>query len=220
MKKITLYHAYDKKYLEEAMSNLGEMVDYAVNACQLEIDDFWEMFLISGYAEFFGKGVPKYICGMSGTELAKDVLNKVLGSVKFPEARIEYCPGPEYWCGWILAYYQWNSGRSFKNIYETIKMRDLLRMYPSLHEASEERCVDAFNRMIRLQTYATKLQQIRKASGYSQKELAEKSGVNIRMIQQYESRAKDINKAAIITVLSLSKVLGCQMEELIEPAID
>lgn len=212
-----MIHAYDKIYLEDARGNLGEMVDYAVNSCQLEIDDFWEMFLISGYAELFGKGIPKYVCGMSGTELAKDVLYSVSGRVNFPEARIEYCPGPEYWCGWILAYYQWDSGRSFKNIYETIIMRNLLKMYPSLHEASEERCTASFNQIIRLNAYATRLQKLRKASGYSQKELAEKSGVNIRMIQQYESQTKDINKAATITIWSLAKVLGCQMEDLIEP---
>ena len=89
-------------------------------------------------------------------------------------------------------------------------------MYSTLHEASEDKCVDSFNRMIRLKSYSTKLQQIRKDAGYSQKELAEKSGVNIRMIQQYESRVKDINKAAVITVMSLSKVLGCQIEDLME----
>ena len=209
-------YAYDEKYVEDAMNNLAEMVDYAVNACRIEIDDFWETFLVSGYAELFGKGVPKYVCGLSGTELAMEVLSKMTGLKDFPDPRIEYYPGPEYWSGWILAYYQWYSGRRFQDIYEFIKMRDLLKMYSTLHEASEDKCVDSFDRMIRLKSYSTKLQQIRKDAGYSQKELAEKSGVNIRMIQQYESRVKDINKAAFITVMSLSKVLGCQIEDLME----
>ena len=209
-------YAYDEKYVEDAMNNLAEMVDYAVNACRIEIDDFWETFLVSGYAELFGKGVPKYVCGLSGTELAMEVLSKMTGLKDFPDARTEYYPGPEYWSGWILAYYQWYSGRRFQDIYEFIKMRDLLKMYATLHEASEDKCVDSFDRMIRLKSYSTKLQQIRKDAGYSQKELAEKSGVNIRMIQQYESRVKDINKAAVITVMSLSKVLGCQIEDLME----
>ena len=211
-----MMYAYDEKYVEDAMNNLAEMVDYAVNACRIEIDDFWETFLVSGYAELFGKGVPKYVCGLSGTELAMEVLSKMTGLKDFPDARTEYYPGPEYWSGWILAYYQWYSGRRFQDIYEFIKMRDLLKMYATLHEASEDKCVDSFNRMIRLKSYSTKLQQIRKDAGYSQKELAEKSGVNIRMIQQYESRVKDINKAAVITVMSLSKVLGCKIEDLME----
>ena len=55
---------------------------------------------------------------------------------------------------------------------------------------------------------ATKLQELRKNIGYSQRELAEKSGVNLRTLQQYELKAKDINKAAT-TLLALSKTLGC-----------
>ena len=53
-------------------------------------------------------------------------------------------------------------------------------------------------------------------SGYTQKELAEKVGVNLRTLQQYEIRAKDINKAAGTTLLALSKVLGCRVEDLLE----
>ena len=145
-----MIYAYDEKYVEEAMQNLGEMLDYAVNACELELDDFWEMFLISGYADFFGKGVAKYICGFSGTELAREVMNCVCGRANFPAPRVAYNPGPEYWCGWILAYYQWYSGRSFQEIYQFITMRDLRKMYPTLHEASEDRCVEAFERIIRM----------------------------------------------------------------------
>ena len=39
----------------------------------------------------------------------------------------------------------------------------------------------------------TRLHSLRLASGYTQKELAEKSGVNLRTLQQYEIRGKDIN---------------------------
>ena len=48
--------------------------------------------------------------------------------------------------------------------------------------------------------------------------LAGKSGieVNLRSIQMYEQHNKDINKASAETVLSLAKVLGCTMEDLLE----
>ena len=49
--------------------------------------------------------------------------------------------------------------------------------------------------------------------------LAEKSGVALRMIQQYEQRAKDINKATAISVVALAKTLGCQVEDLLEQSI-
>lgn len=33
-------HAYDEQYLSDAMNNLGEMMDYAVNTCHFEINEF------------------------------------------------------------------------------------------------------------------------------------------------------------------------------------
>ena len=47
-------------------------------------------------------------------------------------------------------------------------------------------------------------------------ELAEKSGVNLRTLQEYDNRAMDINRAVGGTLTALSKVLGCQMEDLLE----
>lgn len=76
--------------------------------------------------------------------------------------------------------------------------------------------VDIVNRMIRRKNPPTRLQAQRKISGYSQRELAEKVGVNLRTLQQYEIRAKDINKAAGVTLLALAKVLGCRVEDLLE----
>lgn len=38
----------------------------------------------------------------------------------------------------------------------------------------------------------------------------------MRTLQQYEIRAKNINKAAGATLLALSKVLGCRVEDLLE----
>ena len=61
-----------------------------------------------------------------------------------------------------------------------------------------------------------KLQQQRKRCGYTQKKLAEISGVNLRTLQQYELKAKDIDKASVQTVLALSNALGCEIEDIIE----
>lgn len=51
--------AYGIEYLDDAMRNLGEMTDYAVNACGMDLEDFWKLFLTTGYAEKFGEGVPR-----------------------------------------------------------------------------------------------------------------------------------------------------------------
>ena len=62
----------------------------------------------------------------------------------------------------------------------------------------------------------TNLKRIRTAYGCTQAELAKRSGVSLRSIQMYEQRNKDINKASAETLLRLSRVLGCTMEDLME----
>lgn len=62
----------------------------------------------------------------------------------------------------------------------------------------------------------TNLKRIRLAAGLSQSQLAEKSGVNNRMIQHYEQGAKDINKASALTVYRLAETLGCTVGDLLE----
>lgn len=211
-----MIHAYDNQYLDDAMKCLGEAMDYAANSCQMNMDSFLELFIGTGYAEQFAAGVSKYVSGMSGTELVMDVLTKSGASMDFPVAQIDYDYSPQYWCGWILAYYQWYTGRSFKEIQKHLTMQEIEKLYPTMHEASEEKFVDTVNRMIRKKNLPTRLQAQRKISGYSQRELAEKVGVNLRTLQQYEIRAKDINKAAGATLLALAKVLGCRVEDLLE----
>lgn len=211
-----MIHAYDNQYLDDAMKCLGEAMDYAANGCQMNMDCFLVLFIGTGYAEQFAAGVPKYISGVSGTELVMDVLTKSGTNTVFPQAQIDYGYSPQYWCGWILAYYQWYTGQSFKEIQKHISMLEIEKLYPTLHEASEKKFVDTVNRMIRKKTPPTHLQAQRKISGYSQRELAKKAGVNLRTLQQYEIRAKDINKAAGTTLLALAKFLGCHIEDLLE----
>lgn len=215
-----MIHAYDEQYLDDAMKNLGEAFDYAANNCGIELDGFLDMFIASGIADQFGSGVPKFVSGISGTELVWEVMERSGWNRELPEPETAYDYSQEYWCGWILAYYQWYTGRSFKNIRQHISMCGILKLYPTLHEAAEEKFVDTLNRMIRRNDPPTQLQKLRRSIGYSQKILAEKSGISLRMIQQYEQRAKDINKAAGINLAALSQILGCRVEDLLEQSAE
>lgn len=209
-------HAYGEQYLYDAMRNLGEASDYAVNACNMSLQEFFDLFVATGFAGQFENGVPKIVSGLSGTELVHEIIAKSGIEKKLPEAQTEYDRPPEYWCGWIAAYYQWYTGKTFKDIFQNISAKEIEKLYPTLHEASEEKSVDVINSVIKRKTATTKLQKLRKNIGYSQKELAEKSGVNLRTLQQYELKAKDINRAAANTLLALSKTLGCKIEDLLE----
>ena len=211
-----MIHAYDEQYLNDAMCNLGEAFDFAANVCQVEPDDFLSMMISTGIAFQFERGVPKYVSGMSGTELALEVLRKSGIPAETAMAKTEYSCSPEYWTGWITACFQWHTGRSFQNILESLSMREVLRLYPILHEVSEDRAIDALNRAILGKSLPTRLQSRRKDCGITQRELSEKSGVNLRTIQQYEHRSKDINKAAGATLRALAIALSCQIEDLLE----
>lgn len=211
-----MMYAYDETYLDGAMKNLGEAFDYAVNACRLSADAFMSLFVSTGFADGFGRGNPKFTAGLSGTELVMETLTKAGLEIDFPEPRTEYECSPEYWCGWVLAYYQWKTARPFRDIHESITMREVLKLYPTLHEASEDKFVDTVNGITARGDTVSKLQRQRKKCGCSQRALAEKSGVNIRTLQQYEQKSKDLGKASARTVLSLASALGCPIEEILE----
>ena len=57
----------------------------------------------------------------------------------------------------------------------------------------------------------------RQEKGLTQKELAERSHVNIRQIQHYEQGTHDINGASVVTVLNLAEALGCDVYDIINP---
>ena len=72
-----------------------------------------------------------------------------------------------------------------------------------------------FRRMLQRRGSVSRLQMYRKRLGMSQQELSEKSGVNLRTLQEYEVGRKDLCRAAAGTVLLLSRALWCRPSDLI-----
>ena len=209
--------AYSQLYLQDAMSNLGEMTEYAHHACGTDIDRAFRLFVISGFAGRFQVGDPHVISGMSGTELYWAVMDKCgVPDAPRPEALIRYDTDVYYWIGYIVAYYQWWCSLSIKAITDVIREADFMRMYPALHTVSEETAAEKIHELYLKRTQFSRLQEYRKRLGYTQAKLAEKSGVNLRTLQQYEVGDKDINKAAAGSVIALAKVLHCEPGELLE----
>ena len=211
--------AFSELYLDDAMRNLGEMTEYTVLATpEISLDNMFKMFTISGYAYRFENGDPTVVSGMSGTELHHRILDKCYGDYRnWPPALVKYDTEAEYWYGYILAYVQWKMSCSFSDILERISFESLNALYPALHTASEERAYAEIEKRINPgKAQATRLQEYRKRIGLSQKELADHSGVNVRTLQQYEIRDKDINRAATDKIISLAKVLKCRPEDIME----
>ena len=189
--------AYSELYLDDAMHNLGDMVEYAVCGLCFEPDLFFSWFISSGVASKFERRNPKYIAGMSGYELAETVLN--ITNVSYEKQVTAYTDfkGREYWAGWILAFYQWKPGRRFEDIVKDgLTLSAVLSMY-ILHEADESKFVEAADEIIARNkaNRKTKLSEIRRARGFTQQQLSDASGVALRMIQLYEQRQNDISKA-------------------------
>ena len=207
--------AYDEIYLDDAMRNLGTAFEFAKKSYHIEMDDFYVLFLNSGIAEKFEIGSPKYISGISGIEVVLEVL-KNGNDHKYVENYISYDYSCEYWCGWILAYIQWYFGIRFKDLNYYLKMKDLERLYGILHETSEWNALEVICSGIRNKKLKSRLQDLRLKKQLSQSELSEISGVSLRMIQQYEQKKKDINKASASSLLSLARVLNCDIEDLME----
>lgn len=211
-------NAYNELYLDDAMQNLGDMVDYAVCDLGFEPDEFFGWFISSGIASRFEKGNPKYVGGMSGYELVDAVLRATNVSYEKKEPSYSDFKGKEYWAGWILAYYQWITNQRFEDIVKNgLTLSTVLSMY-ILHEADESKFVDCANEIIKRnkKNRNSRLQEIRKARGFTQQQLSDASGVSLRMIQLYEQKQNDISKAQVNIVISLAKALGCDVEDLID----
>lgn len=210
--------AYNELYLDDAMNNLGDMVDFAVCDLGFDPDEFFGWFISSGIASKFEKGNPKYVAGMSGYELAEAVLRETNISYTPKEPSYPDFKGREYWAGWILAYYQWVTNQRFEDmVKDGLSLSTVLSMY-ILHEAPESKFVESADKIIARNKAQkkSKLQDIRKARGFTQQQLSDHSGVSLRMIQLYEQKQNDISKAQVSVVISLAKALGCEVEDLID----
>lgn len=213
-------NAYSEDYVENAQKNLGNMLDYAVYSLDFDLQKFYEMFLVSNVSEQFEIGNPSYVAGKNGCELAKEVLRQV-GKTPIQEEEEMYLDkSPEYWTGWALAFYQWYRGTRFSRIQQAVPVGVVCGMYATMHEADIMKFVAVMDEKLKAFYQDTNLKRMRKNAGYSQRQLAEESGVPIRQIQLFEQRRRDINKTQVETVFQLSKALGCRMEDLVELKYD
>lgn len=209
-------NAYSNLYISKAQVSLGTMLHYAVYDLKMDLGRFYSMFLSSGIADAFGSGDPKYTVGMSGIELARSVLHSVMGEYTDTAPNFYDNRTPEYWTGWALAYYEWCTDTPFVRIEQCVPITEILGMYHPYHEADISKFVDTMDRKMQERNKTSRLARLRAYVNLSQKALAERSGVSVRMIEQYEQGRKDINHASSTTVYQLSKALGCKMEDLME----
>lgn len=208
--------AYDKNYLEKARTSLGRMLDFAVYDLKFDIKEFFDRFIISGIASDFENGDSKTIAGKSGVELAYEVLERTGENVRNIKPQFTANRSEEYWTGWALAYYQWKTAIPFAEIVKYIPIIEIKALYSPYHEMDIRHFADKMNELYNKEKPETNLKIYRKRANLSQKELAELADIPVRMIQHYEQRQKNINKAQAEYLARLSRVLNCNIEELLE----
>lgn len=203
-----MLHSYDEYYLPIEQSKLASMVEIAVYHENIAIDDFFEKFISSPICRAFEEGNPIYILGKSANELLALMLNKIPH-----ETEQNMLASPEYWVGWILAYTQWYTCKTFAEIIKAYPCSKLLLNYFPYHEMDETETVALIQKQLSTES---PLKSWRKKRKLSQTELAGISGVSLRAIKAYEQGKLDISKAQGETLYKLAKTLDCSIEDLIK----
>ncbi len=207
--------AYDELYLHSAQRVMGDMYDFAVNTLKLALNEFHKMFIVSGMAHQFEIGNPAYVAGKNGCEVAREVIRDCTDRLIDTEDIMYLDKSPEYWTGWSLAYYQWSTGLTFREINRYMPIDMIIGMYDTLHEADISLFVEIMDERCRNNAEESRLKRLRTYAGLTQKMLADRSGVALRQIQLFEQEQRDISKTQSSTLLMLSRALNCRMEDLI-----
>lgn len=210
-------NAYDKSYLPRAQKTLGRMLDFACHGLSYPAADFWRLFLQSNVAAAFGDGESRLLAGMSGIELAYEVLDRC--GIKHRRPADPVCAdakSPEYWAAWALAQYQWLRGLAFTEIESFAPIDDVIGMYRPYHEMDISQFTDKLDHLYRNAHPESNLKRLRTQAHLSQSELADFANISIRTIQELEQGRKDINKAQIDTLLPMATALHVPVESLLE----
>lgn len=204
-------NAYNEIYLDDNMTAVGAMLDYAVNSCGEDITLFYARFLASGIASQLARANP-CLLGRSGVELARLVAERT--GPRLPDEKPFIDIGsPEYWAGWTLAYVSWYLNIDYSILQACgISIVEMLSHYPSLHEADLSKSVAFVREAVRKSVQARNpLKTARENAGFTQESLAEMSGTSKSAIRSYEQQQRRLASASAETVRSLQQATGCDM---------
>lgn len=212
-----MMHAYNKYYLDDVMLAMGAMFDYAVNACGQGVELFHFRFLASGVACQIEKRNPRYLSGLSGVEMAREVLCKTGSMVPATNDYVIDQGSTEFWTGWTLAYLQWYLNVSFSVLQQRgMGIAELYSNYGTLHEADLSKTVDIVRgRLVESFKNDNPLKTARKNAGLTQEELASLTGSSLSAIRAYEQGQLNISNAAAESVLKICQEIGCSLSSML-----
>ena len=95
-------------------------------------------------------------------ELAYTVIEHSGLQVKRIAPRCTVDRSEEYWMGWALAYYQWETALSFNEIIRCVPINEIKALYYPYHEMDIRQFSDRMNELIRHAQPETNLGRLRK----------------------------------------------------------
>lgn len=208
-----MIRAYDEMYVEGAMVRMGDMLEYACLDCGYDPDGYWKMFIQSGLARRFEIGDVSVIAGKSGPELAYMVMHDVDHRDQWPAPIWREDRSDIYWSGWVLAYFQWYTNMRFSEIWDSISIRMLQKMYPTLHEADISKSIDIMSALMK-PARKSSVQSLRLIRGMTQQELADRAHMTVSQLQRIEYGERKIENLSLKTAIALAKALGVKADEL------
>lgn len=201
----------------EHESNMGEMIEYVSEACHEDVNDFFRMMALTGLLDRWERWDPTLYYGMSGTEIARSVFRKVGMPIQdYPYAVVRMVSGVSDWAGRLLNYISFTRNVSTYDIIDRVDFEEVSDYYPRFYMSSIKEAAEALEKAYFDSEEGSMLSRLRKERGLSQKELSILSGVNLRTLQQYEIRAKDLKKASSEKVINLAFALRTRPENLLE----
>lgn len=201
-----MIHAYDEYYLDLTQNILGSMLELSFHFEKINSSDFINLFLNSYLCKAIEEGDPIVITSKSPNELLGILLNKDPLDV----VQNEFA-SPEFWAGHVLAYVQWYTNRTFKEILDAFSIDELIENYFPYHEMDISKITELIISKLDMTSPLKKYRKLRKLS---QNQLAFNSGVSLRTIRAYEQGTLELNKAQGEILYKLARALSCSMEDL------
>ncbi len=210
-----MIHAYNKIYLNQVQDSMGTMLHFVVHDMKWDINKYYDCFISSGVAKMLEHAEPQFAAGKSGYEIAYEVYYRIFGSSTDIKPNYVFGRSPEYFAGWSVAYYSWYKAKSFNEINRAVPIDTIVDMYMPYHEMDVMHFVDEIDARMSKYYDESRLKRLRSYARLTQQELADKSGVSKRMIEQYEQGRKELKNASVATVIKLADVLRCDVRELV-----
>ena len=202
-----MIHAYNEYHLHHLQPRLGMMFDVAVCYEGWDIDEFAARFAESNVARGIEIKSPRYMSGMSGTEMYTEIAGT---SNRYDFSFMERSDA--YWVGHTVTYLQWYWNRPFRKLFDAYPCSRLLSNYPTFHETDISRTCEIVGKVLIPENV---IKRRRKELGMTQKELAERSGVSLGTIRAYEQGVLDICNASGYTLVALSEALFIEVGEIL-----